>query len=330
MMFHSLCFFSKRSLCIWQWPDRIARKFDLSKRKCLFVGRTKIMEHLNLQTLTRKITLNCKGQLVTLEKPAVMGILNVTPDSFYDGGKHFIADEALRQTAKMIEEGATFIDIGAYSSRPGAADISIDEELTRLIPIVEAVSKSFPKTLISVDTFRSKIAREAIEAGAHIVNDISAGDDDPEMIATVAALDVPYIMMHKKGTPKTMQHNPQYDDVVMEVMDHFTRKIALAKQSGIKDMILDPGFGFGKNVQHNYTLLGRLGDFGLFELPLLVGISRKGMLQKITGTDVAHALNATTAANTIALINGANILRVHDVKEAMECINIVNATYGII
>jgi len=330
MMFHNLYFFSERFLCICQWPDRTARKFDLSKRKCLFVGRTKIMEQPNLQTLTRKITLNCKGQLITLEKPAVMGILNVTPDSFYDGGKHNIAGEALRQAAKMLEEGATFIDIGAYSSRPGAADISVDEELQRLIPIVEAVSKSFPKTLISADTFRSKVAREAIEAGAHIVNDISAGDDDAAMLETVASLGVPYIMMHKKGTPQTMQQNPQYDNVVLEVMDYFTEKIALARQLGIKDIVLDPGFGFGKNLQHNYTLLRKLRDFSLFELPILAGISRKGMLQKITGTNVAQALNATTAANTIALLNGADILRVHDVKEAMECINIVNATYGII
>jgi dihydropteroate synthase len=288
------------------------------------------MEQLNLQTLSRKITLNCKSRLITLEKPVVMGILNVTPDSFYDGGRHNIASEALQQAEKMAEQGATFIDIGAYSSRPGAADISIDEELSRLIPIVEAVSKSFPKMLISVDTFRSKVAREAVEAGAHIVNDIASGDDDPEMMTTVAALDVPYIMMHKKGTPQTMQQNPHYENVVVEVMDYFSGKIAEAKQSGIKDVILDPGFGFGKNLHHNYTLLGKLSDFSLFELPVLVGVSRKGMIQKVAGTDVAHALNATTAANTIALLNGAGILRVHDVKEAVECINIVNATYGTI
>jgi dihydropteroate synthase len=288
------------------------------------------MEQLNLQTLTRKITLNCKGQLVTLEKPVVMGILNLTPDSFYDGGKHFIAAEALLQVEKMLAEGATFIDMGAYSSRPGAADISIDEELSRLIPVVEAISKEFPKALLSVDTFRSKVAREAIEAGAHIVNDIASGDDDVAMMQTVADLNVPYIMMHKKGTPQTMQQNPVYENVVLEVLNYFTAKIAAAKKMGIQDMVLDPGFGFGKNLQHNYTLLHKLNDLQLFGLPLLVGVSRKGMLQKITGTDAAHALNATTAANTIALMNGASILRVHDVKEAMECINIVTATYGII
>lgn len=259
-----------------------------------------------------------------------MGILNITPDSFYDGGMHFIAAEALRQTEKMLNEGAAFIDVGAYSSRPGAADISIDEELGRLIPVVEAISKSFPKTLISADTFRSKVAKEAVEAGAHLVNDISSGDDDPGMIATVATLDVPYIMMHKKGTPQTMHKNPQYSNVLLEVMDYFTAKIAEAKQAGIKDLILDPGFGFGKNLQHNYTLLHRLNDLALFELPVLAGLSRKSMIQKVAGTDAMHALNATTAAHTIALLNGARILRVHDVKEAIECINIVNATYGII
>lgn len=288
------------------------------------------MEHLNLQTLTPKITLNCKGQLVTLEKPVVMGILNVTPDSFYDGGKHNIVSEALRQTEKILTEGALFIDIGAYSSRPGAVDISEEEELTRLLPIVESVSQKFPEALISVDTFRSNIAKQSIEAGAHIINDIASGDDDANMIATVAALNVPYIMMHKKGTPRNMQHNPVYDDVVVEVVQYFISKIKAAKQGGVKDLIIDPGFGFGKNLQHNYTLLNRLADLQIFGLPILVGVSRKGMLQKITGTDAAHTLNATTAAHTIALMNGAKILRVHDVKEAIECINIVNATYGVI
>jgi dihydropteroate synthase len=288
------------------------------------------MEQLNLQTLSRKITLNCKGQLVTLEKPVIMGILNLTPDSFFDGGKHAGTGEALRQTERMLNDGALFIDIGAYSSRPGAADISEDEELGRLIPVVEAISQNFPKTLLSIDTFWSRVAKKAIEAGAHIINDISSGDDDPDMIATVARLNVPYIMMHKKGTPKTMQLNPEYADVALEVMDYFTAKIAAATQAGICDLILDPGFGFGKNLQHNYTLLRKLNDLQLFGLPVLAGISRKGMLQKITGTTAAGALNATTAANTIALLNGANILRVHDVKEAAECINIVNATYGII
>ncbi|MES2780311.1 MAG: dihydropteroate synthase [Bacteroidota bacterium] len=288
------------------------------------------MEHLNLQTLTPKITLNCKGQLITLEKPVVMGILNVTPDSFYDGGKHNIVSEALHQTEKMLNEGALFIDIGAYSSRPGAIDISVDEELERLLPVIEAIAQKFPEALISVDTFRSKVAKLSIEAGAHMINDIASGDDDADMIGTVAQLSVPYIMMHKKGTPQNMHHHPQYDDVVLEVIQYFTTKIKLARQAGIKDIIIDPGFGFGKNLHHNYTLLNRLSDLALFELSILVGVSRKSMLQKITGTDAAHSLNATTAVNTIALMKGAKILRVHDVKEAVECINIVNATYGTI
>lgn len=288
------------------------------------------MEHLNLQTLTPKITLNCKGQLITLEKPVVMGILNVTPDSFYDGGKHHIVSKALFQTEKMLTEGARFIDIGAYSSRPGAIDISAEDELSRLLPVIENIVQRFPEAILSVDTFRSRIAKNSIEAGAHIINDIASGDDDENMIATVASLNVPYMMMHKKGTPQNMQNQPHYDNVVLEVIQYFISKIKTARQAGIKDLVIDPGFGFGKNLQHNYTLLNKLEDLHLFGLPLLIGVSRKGMLQKITGTDAAHALNATTAANTIALMKGAKILRVHDVKEAVECINIVNATYGII
>jgi dihydropteroate synthase len=288
------------------------------------------MEHLNLQTLTPKITLNCKGQLITLEKPVVMGILNITPDSFYDGGKHVFIAEALNQTEKMLSEGAVFIDIGAYSSRPGAIDISVEEELARLLPVIEAVTKHFPEAIISIDTFRSTVARQSILAGAHMINDIASGDDDAEMMNTVAELHVPYIMMHKKGTPQNMHLNPHYEHVVLEVIQYFTAKITTARAAGIKDIIIDPGFGFGKNLQHNYTLLNRMSDLALFELPVLAGLSRKSMLQKITGTDAAHALNATTAANTIALMQGAKILRVHDVKEAIECINIVNATYGVI
>lgn len=288
------------------------------------------MEHLNLQTLTPKITLNCKGQLITLEKPVVMGILNVTPDSFYDGGKHNIIPEALKQTEKMLHDGAVFIDIGAYSSRPGATDISADEERSRLLPVIEAIIQQFPEAVLSIDTFRSSVARASIEAGAHIINDIASGDDDTEMINTVAELNVPYIMMHKKGTPQNMHLNPHYDDVVLEVIQYFTGKISAARAAGIKDIVIDPGFGFGKNLQHNYTLLHRMGDLSLFELPILAGLSRKSMVQKVIGTDAAHALNGTTAANTIALLNGAKILRVHDVKEAIECINIVNATYGVI
>jgi dihydropteroate synthase len=286
------------------------------------------MEQPNLQTLKPKITLNCKGQLLTLDKPVVMGILNVTPDSFFDGGAHLSIPDALRQTEKMLTEGAHLIDLGAYSSRPNAIDISEKEEINRLIPVVRAVSDHFPEAFLSIDTFRSKVAKEAIEAGGHIVNDIASGDDDPTMFSTVSALNCPYIMMHKKGTPQNMQLNPIYADVTMEVVQYFANKITQAQKAGITDLFIDPGFGFGKQLEHNYTLLRQLKDLQLFERPILVGLSRKGMLQKVTHTTAATALNATSAANTLALLNGANILRVHDVKEAIECINIVAATYG--
>ncbi|MEI6594681.1 MAG: dihydropteroate synthase [Bacteroidota bacterium] len=259
-----------------------------------------------------------------------MGILNITTDSFYDGSRIKNIDEALKQADKMLKDGATFIDIGAYSSRPGAVDVSIENELENAIPIIVAISKNIPEAIISIDTFRSKVAFEAVQAGATIVNDISSGDDDNEMLATVAKLKTPYIMMHKKGSPKNMQHHPQYENVLLEVMNYFTEKVAAAKAVGIVDLIIDPGFGFGKNIEHNYQLLNALNDFQIFGLPILAGISRKKMIQTIVQSDVQHALNGTTAANTIALLNGANILRVHDVKEATECINIVNATHGII
>jgi len=283
-----------------------------------------------LQTLFKKITLNCKGRLISLERPSVMGILNITPDSFYDGGRYENVKNALNQVEKMLKEGATFIDIGAYSSRPGADEVSVEKELENALPVIELVAKQFPEAIISIDTFRARVAEEAIQSGAHIVNDISSGDDDPEMMATLAKYKVPYIMMHKKGSPKNMQHNPQYENVVLEVMNYFTEKAALAKAVGIIDIIIDPGFGFGKNLQHNYQLLNALNDFQIFGLPVLAGVSRKKMIQKIVGADIQNSLNGTTAVNTIALLNGANILRVHDVKEAIECINIVNATHGII
>jgi dihydropteroate synthase len=288
------------------------------------------MEHLNLQTLSPKITLNSKGKLYSMAKPVVMGILNTTPDSFFDGGKHITTDEALRQTEKMVNEGAAFIDIGGYSSRPNAPHIDESEELKRLIPVVEVVAAHFPEILISIDTFRSNVALEAIAAGGHLINDIAAGDDDAAMMQTVAGLNVPYIMMHKKGTPQTMQQNPHYEDVTSDIIHYFAQKISQARAHGIKDLIIDPGFGFGKTIAHNYKLLQQLNDFRLFGLPVLAGLSRKGMLQKITQTSATTALNATSSANTIALLNGAHILRVHDVKEAIECINIVAATYGAI
>jgi dihydropteroate synthase len=282
-----------------------------------------------LQTLAQKITLNCKGRILSLEKPVVMGILNLTTDSFYDGGLYLDQREALHNVEKMLREGAAVIDVGAASSRPGAESIEPEEELRRAVPVIEQISREFPEAIISVDTFRAKVALEAVHAGAHIVNDISSGGDDPEMINVVTGLNVPYILMHKKGSPQTMQHNPQYENVVLEVLDYFTRKIADAKAAGITDLVIDPGFGFGKDLHHNYRLLNALEDFRIFGLPILVGLSRKKMIQRIVGADAEHALNGTTAANTIALIKGAAILRVHDVKEAVESINIVNAVHGI-
>jgi dihydropteroate synthase len=290
---------------------------------------TKIAAFIKLQTLSPKITLNCKGRLISLENPVVMGILNVTPDSFYDGGQHRGLDAALLQAEKMLSDGATFIDIGGYSSRPGAEEIFVNEELKRTIPVIEQLSKRFPEAVFSIDTFRSKVAHEAIHAGAHIVNDISSGDDDMKMLSVVGALQVPYIMMHKKGTPQTMHKDPQYDNVVLEVINYFTQKVASAKAAGIVDLILDPGFGFGKNLYHNYSLLHALNDFQLFGLPILAGVSRKKMIQHVIKKNAEGALNGTTAANTVALLKGAAILRVHDVKEAIECINIVKATYGV-
>lgn len=281
-----------------------------------------------MQTLFKKITLNCNGKLLSLEKPIVMGILNITPDSFYEGSRNKTSDEAILKAEKMLKEGATILDIGAYSTRPGADEISVEVELNRAIPIIEKIKNEFPDAIISIDTFRSMVARQAIGAGASIVNDISSGDDDSDMMRTVSKLNVPYIMMHKKGSPKNMQHNPHYDDVVLKVMNYFTQKISEAKHAGIVDIIIDPGFGFGKNIHHNYSLLNHFSDFQIFGVPLLAGLSRKKMIRDITKTDTENALNGTTVANTLAVINGANILRVHDVKEAVECINIVNAANG--
>jgi dihydropteroate synthase len=272
--------------------------------------------------LNRKSTLNCKGKLVDLATPVVMAILNITPDSFYGNSRINTVDNALKTTESFINEGATFIDLGAYSSRPGAAEVSADEELHRLIPVVEAISKRFPQTLISVDTFRAKVAEEAVLAGAHLINDISAGNLDEFMFQTVANLQVPYVMMHMKGTPQTMQQNPSYNEILNEVSDYFNEKISTLTQLGVKDMIIDPGFGFGKTIQHNYQLLQQLEALNFFNLPILVGFSRKSMITKVLGIDTENALNGTTILNTTALLKGASILRVHDVKEAMECIRL--------
>jgi dihydropteroate synthase len=270
------------------------------------------------------MTINCKGNLIDLSSPKVMGILNITPDSFYDGGKYKNELEFLTQTEKMLHEGATFIDVGAYSSRPGAVHISEKEELSRILPVIDLLMKYFPEIILSVDTFRSEIAQKTIENGAAIINDISGGKMDENMFQTVADLQVPYILMHMLGTPQNMQQNPVYEDVTKDIIRFFSEQIFKLHQLKVNDIIIDIGFGFGRTLQHNYEILSNLGLFKNLDAPILVGVSRKSMLYKPLGITANEALNATTAANTIALLNGANILRVHDVKEAVEAIKIVN------
>lgn len=271
------------------------------------------------------MTINCKGKLVDLQSPKVMGILNITPDSFYDGGAYQADRTILNQIDKMLSEGATFIDIGAYSSRPNAVDISTDEELKRLIPVLELIDSRFGKDiLISVDTFRSKVAHEALSLGVSMINDISAGQIDSNILDVVAQHQVPYIMMHMKGNPQTMKTLAKYDDVVLEVKKYFSEKLQLAREKGINDIIIDPGFGFAKTIDHNFELLDKFELFKDFDLPLLCGISRKSMIYKTLNTSADKALNGTTALHSLALNKGANILRVHDVKEAVECIALIN------
>ena len=269
------------------------------------------------------MTLNCNGKLVDISSPKVMGILNCTPDSFFDGGKYNNESDILQQVEKMLLEGATFIDVGAYSSRPGATHISEEEELQRIVPVIELLVKNFPEIIISVDTFRSNVAKETVEVGAAIINDISGGKMDSNMFKTVAELKVPYIMMHMLGTPQNMQKNPVYEDVTKELISFFAAQISKLHQLKVNDIIIDVGFGFGKTIEHNYQLLKDLALFKNLDAPILAGISRKSMLYKPLEITPQLALNATTSANTIALLNGANILRVHDVKEAMEAIKIV-------
>ncbi|GGD28564.1 dihydropteroate synthase [Hyunsoonleella pacifica] len=271
------------------------------------------------------MTINCKGQLVDVSTPKVMGVLNVTPDSFYDGGKYKNEASILKQVAQMLNEGATFIDVGAYSSRPGADHVTIDEELNRVLPIVNLILNEFPETLLSIDTFRSTIARRSIEAGAALINDISAGQLDNNMLKTIAELQVPYIMMHMRGTPQTMQSLTDYDNLVKDILFYFSERIAAARDLGIIDLIIDPGFGFAKTLEQNFELLNKLELFKIIEKPLLVGVSRKSMIYKTLETSAKEALNGTTVLNTIGLQKGASILRVHDVKEAVECVKLVES-----
>ncbi|HTM98190.1 MAG TPA: dihydropteroate synthase [Pedobacter sp.] len=274
--------------------------------------------------LNRKATLNSKGKLIDLSSPAVMAILNLTTDSFYGKSRIATVEEALQRTDGFLKAGAKFIDLGAYSSRPGAVHISAEEEIAQLIPVIEALIKEFPEAILSIDTFRAKVAEISIHAGAHIINDISAGNLDALMFETVAKLKVPYLMMHMKGTPQTMQDNPQYEDIISEVIAYFAGKINTLQQLGVKDLMIDPGFGFAKTVDHNYELLQKMEALNCFELPILVGFSRKSMITKVLHNKADEALNGTTVLNTIALTKGASILRVHDVKEAVECVTLVN------
>lgn len=267
-------------------------------------------------------TINCKGQLVDLSTPRVMGILNVTPDSFYSGNRFNSDKEVLRQAEKLLEEGADFIDVGGYSSRPDAADVTLTEELQRVIPAVELILKNFPNALLSIDTFRSAIAQEAIEAGAALVNDISAGGLDPAMLSTVGRLQVPYIMMHMRGTPQTMQQHTDYENLLETVIYYFTERMAAARKEGIHDLIIDPGYGFAKTVEQNFELLKQSDLLLSLESPILVGLSRKSMIYKSLSIPPEEALNGTTVLHTVALQKGASILRVHDVKEAVECVRL--------
>ena len=268
-------------------------------------------------------TILVKGNLLDLSEPKIMGILNITPDSFYDGGKFKEETALLKQVEKMLAEGATFIDIGGYSSRPGAKDISEEVEKERVLPAIEIIIKKFPECIISVDTFRSAIAKLAIEAGASLINDISGGSLDKKMPEVVAALQVPYILMHMQGTPQTMNTLTNYENLLKEIVDYFHQKISMFQALGVKDIIIDPGFGFAKTIDQNFELLQKLDSMKILEKPILVGLSRKSTIWKTLSIKPEEALNGTTSLNTVALLKGANILRVHDVKEAMEIVKLL-------
>ncbi|HIB36399.1 dihydropteroate synthase [Mesonia sp.] len=268
------------------------------------------------------MNINCKGQLLDLTTPKVMGILNLTPDSFYDGGKYSTPKTVIEQTEKMLKEGATFIDVGAYSSRPDAQHITEEEELSRIVPIIELLVKEFPEILLSIDTFRSKVAQETVNAGAAIINDISGGSLDKQMFETAAKLQVPYILMHMKGTPQTMKKENNYEHMLQEIIFYFSEKVAQLRELKVNDIIIDPGFGFAKDTTQNFELMNHLSELNALELPMLVGISRKSMIYKTLDLQPQEALNGTTFLNTVSLLAGTKILRVHDVKEAVECVKL--------
>ena len=275
-----------------------------------------------------KKTLNIRGKVVLLNEPKVIGILNITPDSFYDGGRFVTEESVMAQAKKITDEGAMIIDIGGYSSRPGARDISVQEELNRVLPHIANIRAHIPGVFISIDTFRARVAQEAVAAGADIINDISAGQLDDQMAAVAGDLDVPYIMMHMRGTPQTMRQHTDYGNLLGEMLDYFQKRIHQFMAKGVKDIILDPGFGFAKTILQNYEILKNLSYFDVLELPLLVGVSRKSMIFKQLHIDRTETLNGTTMLNTVALMNGANFLRVHDVKEAVEVVNLYNCLYN--
>ena len=266
----------------------------------------------------KRRSINCRGNLLFLDEPIVMGILNVTPDSFFDGGKFNSTEKAIHRAETIINEGCKIIDIGGYSSRPGADIISEQDELKRVIPVIKEITKLFPEAIISVDTFRANVAIQAIEFGASIVNDISGGDGDKKMFDTISSIQVPYVMMHMQGNPKNMQMNPKYNDVVLDILKYFSKKANILTQLGVNDIILDPGFGFGKTIDDNYEILDRFNEFNLLNIPMLAGISRKSMIYKKLGITPQESLPETIRLNKIALRKGANILRVHDVKEAVK------------
>ena len=270
-------------------------------------------------------TLNCKGRLLVVDKPIVMGIINITPDSFYEGSRVGEEKEILSQAEKMLREGATLLDIGAQSTRPQSQRISQEEELKRAIPGIQAIRNHFPEAILSIDTYYSRVALEAVQVGVSMINDVSAGQLDNRMLETVAHLNVPYICMHMKGTPDTMQLEALYEDVTREVLDFFIRRVEDCRLAGINDIIIDPGFGFGKTIMHNFELLKNLAVFDMLQKPVMVGLSRKSTIYRTLNITAAEALNGTTVMNSIALMNGASILRVHDVKEAVEAIKLFEA-----
>ena len=270
-------------------------------------------------------SLNCKGKLLPIEPAVVMGILNLTPDSFYAGSRYQDTDQLLIQAEKMLNEGAAILDIGGQSTRPGSARISEEEELQRVIAPVEACHQKFPEAILSIDTYYAKVAKEAVQAGASIVNDISGGNMDANMLDTVAGVKVPYICTHMQGRPDSMQEAPDYRDVVLEVLDFFILKIKSCREKGITDIVVDPGFGFGKTIRHNFQLLRGLKAFNMLQVPLMVGLSRKSTVYKTLGVSAEDALNGSTVLHTMALLNGAQILRVHDVKAAVEAVKLFTA-----